>query len=289
MRAPFWLAAGLALVNAVAMLAFLPETLAPENRRPFVLREATVFGAFRPLFAATRATPLLIAWFLWQLGSVVYPATWSFWATLRFGWSAAAIGWSLAWVGFLQLLVQVLFTGRAVTRLGEWGAAVLGLGCGAVTLLAYAFVTQGWQVYAFFLIGCLGALAWPALNGILSRSVDATRQGALQGGIGSMNSVAAIIGPLVAAQSLAWGSARGFDGAAFLVAGGADRRGHRHHRVAGAEDRPGLIQRDHFFLGLPIEVGAALLLGGGLELAAGGIDVAPRAGCGPAPRCPPRR
>jgi DHA1 family tetracycline resistance protein-like MFS transporter len=49
--------------------------------------------------------------------------------------------------------------------------------------------------------------------------IDATRQGALQGGLGAMNSVAAILGPLIAAQSLAWGSARGFDGAAFLVAG----------------------------------------------------------------------
>ena len=57
------------------------------------------------------------------------------------------------------------------------------------------------------------------MNGILSRMVDATRQGALQGGLGSMNSVAAIIGPLLAAQSLAIGAAHGFDGAAFLVAG----------------------------------------------------------------------
>jgi DHA1 family tetracycline resistance protein-like MFS transporter len=50
--------------------------------------------------------------------------------------------------------------------------------------------------------------------------VDATRQGALQGGIGSMNSVAAILGPLLAAQSLAWGARHAFDGAAFLLAGG---------------------------------------------------------------------
>ena len=71
----------------------------------------------------------------------------------------------------------------------------------------------------FFLAGALGALAWPALNGLLSRMVDATRQGALQGGIGSMNSVAAIIGPLIATQSLAWGSGHGLVGAAFLVAG----------------------------------------------------------------------
>lgn len=218
-RAPFVVAAALAALNALTMLLFLPETLKPENRRPFRLADAHVVGAFRPLFAAGNAAPLLVAWFLWQLGGVVYPAVWSFWATLRFGWDAGQIGWSLAWVGFLQLLVQVFVTGRAVRRLGERAAAVIGLVAGAATLVAYAFTTQGWQVYAFFLVGAFGALAWPAMNGMLSRLVDATRQGALQGGLGSMNSVAAIVGPLLAAQSLAWGAGRGFDGLAFLLAG----------------------------------------------------------------------
>jgi DHA1 family tetracycline resistance protein-like MFS transporter len=218
-RAPFWLACALAVANAVAMYFLLPETLAAENRRPFALRDAHVIGAFKPLFAAGNATPLLVAWFLWQLGGVVYPTTWAFWAKLRFDWTDAQIGWSLAWVGFLQLLVQLFLTDRVIRRTGERGAAIIGLACGAATLIIYAFITQGWQVYAFFLIGCLGALAWPALNGILSRMVDASRQGALQGGIGSMNSVAAVLGPLIASQSLAWGARHSFDGAAFIVAG----------------------------------------------------------------------
>ena len=217
-RAPFIAAAILAGLNALAMLLFLPETLDPANRRPFRLKDAHIVGAFKPPFEAGRAGPLLVAWFLWQLGGIVYPATWSFWAAIRFGWDAAAIGWSLAWVGVLQFLVQVFLTDRVVTRLGERRTAIVGLGCGAACLFAYAFVTQGWQVYAFFLVGCLGAFAWPALNGILSRMVDATRQGALQGGIGSMNSIAAILGPLIAAQALAWGARNGFDGAAFVVA-----------------------------------------------------------------------
>ncbi len=219
LRAPFVVAAALAFANAAIMIFLLPETLDPAHRRPFRWREAHVIGAFRPLFEAGNAAPLLIAWFLWQLGGVVYPATWSFWAAIRFGWDAAAIGWSLAWVGFLSIVVQLVLTPRAMKRLGERKAAVIGLGAAAITLLAYAFTTQPWQVYAFFLVGCLGAFAYPALNGILTRMVDATRQGALQGGLGAMNSVAAVIGPLIAAQSLAYGAARGFDGAAFLIAG----------------------------------------------------------------------
>ena len=218
-RAPFVAAAVLAFGNAAVMAFLLPETLTDANRRPFRLRDAHVIGAFRPLFAAGPAAPLLVAWFLWQLGSVVYPATWSFWATIRFGWGPRQIGWSLAWVGLLMGVVQVGLTARVVKALGERRAAVVGLLCGGSCILAYAFTTQAWEVYAFFLVGALGAFAWPALNGLLSRMVDASRQGALQGGIGSMNAVAAVLGPLIATQSLAWGAGHGFPGAAFLIAG----------------------------------------------------------------------
>ncbi len=219
-RAPFMVAAALAAINAVVMLFLLPETLASEHRRAFHWRDATVVGSFRPLFAmGASAAPLLVANFLWQVGGVVYPAIWSFWATIRFGWDARAIGWSLTWVGLLMALVQVTLTARVIARLGERRAAILGLSGGAACMFAYAFATAGWQVYAFFLVGALAAFAWPAMNGILSRSVDATRQGALQGGIGAMNSAASVIGPVIATQSLAFGSARGFDGGAFIVAG----------------------------------------------------------------------
>jgi MFS transporter, DHA1 family, tetracycline resistance protein len=218
-RAPFIVAAVLAFVNAAAMIFLLPETLDDAHRRPFRLRDAHIVGAFRPLFQVGNATPLLIAWFLWQLGGIVYPATWSFWAAIRFGWNAQQIGWSLAWVGFLSIVVQLWLTPKVMPRFGERLAAIIGLFAAAGTLIAYAFTTQPWQVYAFFLFGALGAFAYPALNGILSKMVDASRQGALQGGLGAMNSVAAILGPIIAAQSLAIGSRNGFVGAAFLVAG----------------------------------------------------------------------
>lgn len=218
-RAPFALASALAGINFVVMYFALPETLATKNRRPFRLRDAHVIGSFKPLFAAGNAAPLLLAWFLWQVGGIVYPAVWSFWAAIRLNWDAQAIGWSLAWVGFWSVVVQAAVTQRFVKRFGERKTAIVALGVGALNLFALSLVTQGWQIYALFLVGCLGQMAWPALNGVLSRMVDATRQGALQGGIGSMNSVAQVIGPLLAAQSLAFGAARGFDGLAFLAAG----------------------------------------------------------------------
>ncbi|KQS01798.1 MFS transporter [Sphingomonas sp. Leaf357] len=217
-RAPFIAAAVLAFVNALVILVAMPETLKPENRRPFHLRDAHVIGAFRPLFAAGLAAPLLIAWFIWQLAHMIYPATWSFWAAIRFGWDAKAIGWSLAFVGLVMAIVQGGLTGKFIARYGERRALVVGLAAGGTAFLAYAFVTASWQAYALFLVSALSGFVFPAMNGLLSHLVDASHQGALQGGIGSMTSVSSIIAPLLLTQALAFGVDRGFPGAAFLLA-----------------------------------------------------------------------
>ena len=217
-RAPFVAAAVLALANALVMLVAMPETLAPENRRPFHLRDAHFIGAFRPLFKAGDAAPLLIAWFVWQHAHMVYPATWSFWAAIRFHWDPTAIGLSLAFVGLVMAAVQGGLTGRIIARIGERRALVVGLTAASVSFLAFAFITRSWQAYALFLVSAISGTIFPAMQGLMSRMVDATRQGALQGGIGSMNSVASIIGPLMLTQALATGVDHGFPGAAFLLA-----------------------------------------------------------------------
>ena len=137
-RAPFILAGGLALVNAVVMYFAMPETLAQENRRAFKLGDAHIIGAFKPLFHAGRAGPLLLATFLWQLAHMVYPATWGFWATAALGFGKSAIGWSLVLVGVCGVIVQGFLVGRIIGRIGERGALIVGLMCGGLSFLGYA-------------------------------------------------------------------------------------------------------------------------------------------------------
>lgn len=217
-RFPFIVAAGISLANAVVMLFFLPETLSPENRRRFEWKSANIVGAFAPLRQAGDALPLIVAWFLWQLAHAVYPATWSFWAAIVFGWSGQAIGWSLMASGVVLVLVQTLLTGRVIKRIGERVAVIVGLGSGALAFAAFAFATEGWMAYALIVIGLGQWLVFPAMSGLLSSQVGPDRQGALQGGISAMGSVASIIGPLALTQALASGARAGFPGAAFAVA-----------------------------------------------------------------------
>jgi DHA1 family tetracycline resistance protein-like MFS transporter len=218
-RAPFIAAALLALGNAAIMVVAMPESLAREHRRPFRWRDAHIVGAFKPLFESRTAAPLLLVALIWQLAHQVYPATWAFWATIRFDWSPGAIGLSLAYVGLIMALVQALLVGPVIGRIGDRRALLIGLTSGAAGFLAFAFVTAGWQAYAIMVLASLSGFVGPALNGLLSRMVGPDRQGALQGGLGSLGSVAAIVSPLMMTQTLAAGVEHGFPGAAFVLAG----------------------------------------------------------------------
>ncbi len=219
-RAPFIAAAVLALGNAVVMLIAMPESLAAEHRRPFRWRDAHIIGAFKPLFESGTALPLLAVCFVWQIAHMVYPATWAFWATIRFQWGPAAIGLSLAYVGLVMALVQALVVGPVISRIGDRRALMVGLACGAGGFLAFAFVTAGWQAYAIMILAALSGFVGPSANGLLSRLAGPERQGALQGGLGSLGSVAAILSPFAMTQALAAGVEHGFPGAAFLLAAG---------------------------------------------------------------------
>lgn len=218
-RAPFIVAAALAGINALWIAFRLPETLPPERRRPFRWRDANVFGAFRPLFhAGGGAAALLVVAFLWQFAHNVYPATWAFWAELAHHWNAAQIGWSLAAAGLAMAFAQAVVTGRAIARFGEARTVVIGMAVGGLSFLAYVFVKADWLVYVVIFLSALQGLVWPSINALLSRMTDASHQGALQGGMASIGSVAAILGPLALTQALAFGAERGQPGGAFLLA-----------------------------------------------------------------------
>jgi MFS transporter, DHA1 family, tetracycline resistance protein len=217
-RAPFIAAAALAGANALWIFFRLPETLPQDRRRAFDWRQAHVLGTFKPLFHAGGAAPLLVAALLWQLAHFVYPATWAFWAGLALDWDAAAIGWSLAAAGLAMALAQAFVTGRAIARFGEARTVVIGMVVGGLSFLGYVFATQGWMVYAIIAFSALQGLVWPSMNALLSRMTDASHQGALQGGMASIASIAAIAGPLAMTQALAFGAEHGEPGGAFLLA-----------------------------------------------------------------------
>jgi MFS transporter, DHA1 family, tetracycline resistance protein len=118
-RAPFYVAAAMAGLNLLYGLMVFPETLALENRRPFSLARANPLGALRVMRSIPGMTGVAMVLILWQIASLVYPMTWSFYGIAQFGWSTRMIGLSLAAVGITIAISQTFITGPAVKRLGD--------------------------------------------------------------------------------------------------------------------------------------------------------------------------
>lgn len=221
-RAPFHAAALLAAGNLLFGLIAFPETLAPDKRRPFDWMRANPLGALLSLRRRRGLLPLTLANFWWALAMMIYPTTWSFYAIAAFGWSPGRIGLSLALVGGLMALNQIFLVGRVVARFGERRAAQIGIFAAMLGFLAFAFIRIDWLVFPILFISSLQSLVMPSMSGMMSQRMPADAQGELQGFMGSLQAIAAIIAPAIYAPALAWftrdGASWRFPGIAFLLA-----------------------------------------------------------------------
>ena len=207
LRAPFWAAAALCLVNAAYGLFILPESLPPDKRSPFAWRNANFFGSLTLLRSAPALLAVAIAMFFLRLGHDVNPVIAVIYSQFRYAWTEQQVGLMLGVVGVCSIVVQALLVGPIVKRVGEQRALALGLASGVVSFLIYAYADRGWMFLAGIPLGAFFGLAGPSMQGIATRSVGASQQGQLQGALGSITSIATMIAPMLFTQSFAFGVA----------------------------------------------------------------------------------
>jgi len=221
-RAPFFAAGGLAILNFLFGMFVLPESLPVERRRAFSWGRANPLKVVESLnkYPSVLVYALVVTAFM--LATNVYPSTWAFFTSAKFEWSSGMIGLSLVATGTGMALVQAGLIGPAVKKFGEARTALFGLSMACAAGLAYAFVPTAWVIFLIIPIGSFQALAIPALNALMSKSVPPTAQGELQGCVASLMSVANIAGPFVMTQTMAYFTGPNtlvhFPGAAFIVA-----------------------------------------------------------------------
>jgi len=222
-RAPFFVAAALALANVAFGLFALPESLPVERRRKFEWARANPFGAFKSLTHLPMVAGLLFAVFLYQVAHDSLPAVWMFYTQHKFGWGPAETGWSLTFVGIMTVIVMGGLTGYAVPKLGERRAIVVGFLLMTVGFAGYALVPQGWMIYPAIVFGSLGGIANPAMQSVMSKQAGPNAQGELQGAVASLASIAAIISPIFMTQLFSYFSTPAapflLPGAPYLVSG----------------------------------------------------------------------
>lgn len=151
-----------------------------------------------------------------MLATSVYPAIWPFWGIAAFGWSESTIGLTLAAFGIMTAIVQGALTGPAVKKLGENGAALVGLATAAIAAAGYAFAPDLIWVLILLVIHAPEGIVFPALSALMSKEAPADAQGELQGGIASTQNLSMLIGTLLFAQVFGY-TMNQFIGTAFLL------------------------------------------------------------------------
>ncbi len=202
-RLPFFAAGTCAIINLLYGFFVLPESLPPERRRPMNWRAAAnPFAALARLNRLQGVGPLVAVVALGALAQFTLQSTWVLYTTFRFGWTPRLNGWSLFAVGAMAFLVQGVFLQRLIAALGSRRLALVGMASNVLCHLGWALATQGWMMFA--LIGCnlLGFAVVPTVQSMVSSAADAKSQGQTMGAVGAVQSVAAVMGPLIGAPLL---------------------------------------------------------------------------------------
>ena len=196
-RAPFYAAAGLCLLNFLYGYFILPESLDKEHRRAFEWKKANPLGSLKFLRKAPTIAGLAGCYFLIYLAAMSVQGNWNYFTMYRFHWTEKLVGISLAVVGVLVGAVQAGLTRLVNPKLGNEKSIYLGLLLYTMGLVLFAFATQGWMMFLFLVPYCLGGIAGPALQATMAGHVKPNEQGALQGALTSLMSLTTIIGPLI--------------------------------------------------------------------------------------------
>ena len=203
-RMPFIGAACLSLINWLYGYFILPESLAKENRRRFEWKRANPVGSLKMLNKYPVIGGLVASITLIYIASHSVQTTWSYYTIEKFGWSPTMIGYSLGVVGICVAIVQGVLIRRIIPKLGQEKSVYIGLALYAIGFTLFAYASQTWMMYAFTAVYCLGGIAMPSIQGIISTHVPPNEQGELQGALTSLMSATSIIGPLIMTNVFAY-------------------------------------------------------------------------------------
>lgn len=197
LRWPFFAAAGLSLVNWLYGFFILPESLPPEKRSPFQLQSINPLGSVSRLKKYPMVAGLAIAFVFSSLAQRGLENVWILSMNFRFGWNELTNGMMLALVGLMAMIVQGGLVRPMIRRFGERNIAIFATAVSVLSFMGYGLATAGWMIPCIIVVGSLSGLSGPAIQSLVTGTVDPTEQGRIQGSLTSLISLTNIAAPLI--------------------------------------------------------------------------------------------
>jgi multidrug resistance protein len=212
---PFWVAMGVALLNALLVWRFLPETRVAHEAAS-QRKSASAFSGWRRALSAPVVARLILINLLFTLAFTAMEAVFALFSQQTFGWSATQNGYVFAYVGVIIVVMQGGLVGRLVRRWGERPLLIGGLALLSAGLFLLPFASSlGVLLTALGLLSIGDGAVAPTSSALLSLASPAGRQGETLGLAQGIGSLGRIIGPLAAGWLFLTLGA----GAPFLVGG----------------------------------------------------------------------
>ncbi len=191
-RAPFFVAAALALANLLLAWRRLPET----DRLPGTTtsrRELMRLALGHPQIA-----PMIVITFLGTFAFVGMEQTFALLGEVRFDFGLVQTGLIFTYIGIVVAIVQGKAIGPLVGRFGEQRVLVAGLALTGLALGLLAITMEIWALFPVTALLAASGLVFPTVTTLVSRAVGDADQGAMLGVVASVSGLARIFGPLAA-------------------------------------------------------------------------------------------
>jgi len=200
---PFLVAGSLALINLLYGYFVLPESLPVERRRPIDWKLAlNPVKSFAELGRLGGVGVLVAVVACTALAQFVLYTTWVLYTTFKFGWGPLQNGWSLFAVGVVSTLVQGFLLGRLLKRFSPQRLATAGLVSSTLAYVGYGAVAEGWMMYVVIVANILGFAVAASIQSIISSAADPTTQGRTMGAVSGLQSLMAVVAPVLSAPLL---------------------------------------------------------------------------------------
>ena len=197
-RLTFWVAFAISMFAALLGLFLLRE---PE-RHEDIGASLSPLERFKVLVAAVRmpgvSVPILVG-FVVVFAMAGLEATYALWTNRTHGWGPKENGYFFAFIGVVLVLVQGGLVGKTSNRIGDRRMLILGI---AILMIGMVLVPASLTMPILVFSGAAVAIGYgfanPAMSTLTSRNAPADKQGAIMGAFQSVQSLARVIGPIVA-------------------------------------------------------------------------------------------
>ncbi|PIH60572.1 MFS transporter [Paenibacillus sp. LK1] len=203
--APMYFGAIITLVNVIYGFFFMTESLDKKNRlKEITLARLNPFIQLANLLSMKNLNRLLISAFLLWIPNGSLQAVFSQFSMDTFNWKPAIIGLMFSIMGVQDIISQGLIMPKLLKRLSDKQIAILGM---VSEIIGYSLIALStlFSFYPLFIVGMFifgfgDSIFGPSFNGMLSKSVDSSEQGRIQGGSQSIQALARMIGPIIGGQ-----------------------------------------------------------------------------------------